>query len=63
MQIDNKAFDFYFQHIIIILVGNKVGKEIEDMKPLNFRKQEIVSEMRDEPNIITAKLHNILGVS
>ncbi len=42
---------------------NKVGKIIENKKPLNFRRQKIISEMRDNPNITTVELHNILGVS
>ena len=44
-------------------VGNKVGKKVGDKKPLNSRRQKIISEMRDNPNITTAELHNILGVS
>ena len=44
-------------------VGNKVGKKVGDKKPLNSRRQKIIAEMRDNPNITTAELHNILGVS
>ncbi|WP_337935246.1 HTH domain-containing protein [Jutongia sp.] len=44
-------------------VGNKVGKKVGDKRPLNSRRQKIISEMRDNPNITTAELHNILGVS
>ena len=46
-----------------IKVGNKVGKKVGDKRPLNSRRQKIISEMRDNPNITTAELHNILGVS
>jgi predicted HTH transcriptional regulator len=42
---------------------NKVGNKVGDKKPLNSRRQKIISEMRDNPNITTAELHNILGVS
>ena len=44
-------------------VGNKVGKKVGDKKPLNSRRQKIIAEMRDNPNITTAELHNILDVS
>lgn len=44
-------------------VGNKVGKKVGDKKHLNSRRQKIIAEMRDNPNITTAELHNILGVS
>ena len=53
----------YSQHVIISSVGNKVGKKVGDKKHLNSRRQKIISEMRDTPNITTAELHNILGVS
>ena len=53
----------YSQYVIISSVGNKVGKKVGDKKPLNSRRQKIISEMRDNPNITTAELHNILGVS
>ena len=56
-------FYFYSQHVIISSVGNKVGKKVGDKRPLNSRRQKIISEMRDNPNITTAELHNILGVS
>ena len=44
-------------------VGNKVGKKVGDKKPLNSRRQKIIAEMRDNSNITTSELHNILGVS
>lgn len=42
---------------------NKVGEKVGDKKPLNARRQTIVSEMRDNPNITTVELHNLLGIS
>ena len=45
------------------MAQNKVGKKVGDKKPLNSRRQKIIAEMRDNPNITTAELHNILGVS
>ena len=44
-------------------VGNKVGKNVVNKKTLNSRRQKIIAEMRDNSNITTAELHNILGVS
>ena len=38
-----------------ISVGNKKG--------LNARRQRIITEMRDNPNITTSELHQILGIS
>ena len=40
-------------------VGNKVGNK----KGLNARRQRIITEMRDNPNITTSELHQILGIS
>ena len=64
------AFSFRENSIVVTIpferinkVGNKVGKKVGDKKPLNSRRQKIISEMRDNPNITTAELHNILGVS
>ncbi len=37
------------------LVGNKVGKKVRDKKPLNSRRQKIITEMRDNPNITIAE--------
>ena len=44
-------------------VGNKVGKKVGNKEALNSRKQKIILEMRNNPNITTAELHTILGVS
>ena len=64
------AFSFRENSIVVTIpferinkVGNKVGKKVGDKKSLNSRRQKIISEMRDNPNITTAELHNILGVS
>ena len=64
------AFSFRENSIVVTIpferinkVGNKVGKKVGDKRPLNSRRQKIISEMRDNPNITTAELHNILGVS
>ena len=64
------AFSFRENSIVVSIpferinkVGNKVGKKVGDKKPLNSRRQKIISEMRDNPNITIAELHNILGVS
>lgn len=37
------------------MVGNKEG--------LNARRQRIITEMRDNPNITTRELHQILAIS
>lgn len=64
------AFSFRENSIVVTIpferinkVGNKVGKKVGDKKPLNSRRQKIIAEMRDNPNITTAELHSILGVS
>ena len=64
------AFSFRENSIVVTIpfdrikkVGNKVGKKVGDKKPLNTRRQKIIAEMRDNPNITTAELQNILGVS
>lgn len=64
------AFSFRENSIVVTIpferinkVGNKVGKKVGDKKNLNARRQKIIAEMRDNSNITTAELHNILGVS
>ena len=64
------AFSFRENSIVVTIpferinkVGNKVGKKVGDKKTLNSRRQKIIAEMRDNPNITTAELHSILGVS
>ena len=47
-------------------VGNKVGNKVGDTdsrKKLNLRRQKILSEMRDNPNIKIAELALFLSVS
>ena len=41
----------------------KVGNKIGNKKPLNARRKEILTEMRDNPNIIAEELRKILGIS
>lgn len=54
-----KYSQLYSQPAIIKKVGNKVGNK----KPLNKRREKIIAEMRDNPNITVAQLHTIIGVS
>jgi predicted HTH transcriptional regulator len=64
------AFSFRENSIVVTIpferinkVGNKVGNKVENKTPLNSRRQKIISEMRDNPNITTTELHNILQIS
>ena len=54
------AFSFRENSIVVTI---PFGKKVGDKKPLNSRRQKIIAEMRDNPNITTAELHSILGVS
>ena len=61
-----EAFTFRENSIVVTIplhrikkVGNKVGNK----KGLNARRQRIITEMRDNPNITTSELHQILGIS
>ena len=56
------AFSFRENSIVVTIPFERINK-VGDKKPLNSRRQKIISEMRDNPNITTAELHNILGVS
>jgi len=65
-----KAFTFRENSIVVTIplqrikkVGNRVGKKVGDKKELNSRRQKILTEMRDNPNITTRDLHQILGIS
>lgn len=40
-----------------------MGKKVGDKKGLNSRRQRIVTEMRDNPNITTNELYQILEIS
>lgn len=62
------AFTFRENSIVVTIpftrireqqVGNKVGNK----KPLNSRRKKIIAEMRDNPNVTTAELHTMLGIS
>lgn len=64
------AFTFRENSIVVTIpfqkverVENKVGNKVGNKKPLNSRRQKILEEMRDDPNITTVELHRILGVS
>ena len=51
----HKIFPTLFPMCYNVFVGNKKG--------LNSRRQRIITEMRDNPNITTSELHQILGIS
>ena len=64
------AFSFRKNSIVVTIpferinkVGNKVGNKVEDKKILNARRQTILVEMRDNPNITVAELHKLLRIS
>ena len=66
------AFSFRENSIVVTIpfmqirddeIGNKVGNVVGNKKPLNARRKRIVTEMRDNPNITTAELHVMLGIS
>lgn len=44
-------------------VGDKVGDKVGVNDPLNRRRQQIISEMRDNPNVTIPELKKILGIS
>ena len=56
------AFSFRENSIVVTIPFERINK-VGNKKSLNSRRQKIISEMRDNPNITTAELHNILGVS
>ena len=65
-----EAFTFRENSIVVTIplhrikkLGNKVGKKVGNKKGLNARRQRIITEMRDNPNITTSELHQILGIS
>ena len=66
------AFTFRENSIVVTIpftriredqVGNKVGNELGNKKPLNARRKKILAEMCDNPNVTTAELHVLLGIS
>ena len=65
-----EAFTFRENSIVVTIplqkikkVGKKVGDKVGNKKGLNSRRQRIITEMRDNPNITTSELHQILGIS
>lgn len=54
-----------FRHLNAVgnKIGNTVGNKIDKRKSLNARRQRIVAEMRDNPNITTAELAQMLAIS
>lgn len=64
------AFDFRENSIVVTIpfsrideVGNNVGNKVGNKNLLNQRRKRIISEMRDNPNVTTAELQKILGIS
>lgn len=66
------AFTFRENSIVVTIpftrvgdqqVGNKVVNDVGNKKPLNARRKKIIAEMRDNPNVTTAELHKMLGIS
>ncbi len=64
------AFVFRENSIVVTIpfdrvdeVGNKGENKGKDKPLLNARRQSILEEMRDNPNITTTELHQIIGVS
>lgn len=66
------AFTFRENSIVVTIpfmrireqqVGNKVRNDVGNKKPLNARRKKIIAEMRDNPNVTTAELHTMLGIS
>ena len=65
-----EAFTFRENSIVVTIpferiskVGNKVGNKVENKAKLNARRQRIITEIRDNPNITTDELQKILGIS
>lgn len=64
------AFSFRENAIVVTIpferisrIENKVENKVGKKKSLNLRRQKIISEIRDNPNITIAELHQILGIS
>lgn len=65
-----EAFTFREKSIVVTIpfdrvnqVGNKVEKKVGKKIGLNPRRQQIVSEMRDNPNVTSKELAKILSIS
>lgn len=58
------AFTFRENSIVVTIPLTRIrNQEIGNKKPLNARRKKIIAEMRDNPNITTAELHVMLGIS
>ena len=61
-----EAFTFRENSVVVTIPHQKIkkiGKKVGIKKELNSRRQGIITEMRDNPNITTSELHQILGIS
>ena len=57
-----EAFTFREKSIVVTVPLQRI-KKVGNKKGLNSRRQRIITEMRDNPNITTSELHQILGIS
>lgn len=58
------AFTFRENSIVVTIPFTRIrDQEVGNKKPLNARRKKIIAEMRDNPNITTAELHVMLGIS
>ena len=57
-----EAIPFRENSIVATVLLERVDK-VGNKEALNSRKQKIILEMRNNPNITTAELHTILSVS
>ena len=57
-----EAFTFREKSIVVTVPLQRI-KKVGNKKGLNSRRQKIITEMRDNPNITTSELHQILGIS
>ena len=51
------------RYSIVVTISFKRINKVGNKKDLNSRRQKIILEMRNNPNITTAEFHAILGVS
>lgn len=57
-----EAFTFRENLIVVTIPLHRIEK-VGNKNGLNVRRQRIITEMRDKPNITTSELHQILGIS
>lgn len=58
------AFTFRENSIVVTMPFTRIrNQEVGNKKSLNARRKKIIAEMRDNPNITTAELHVMLGIS